>query len=178
MHLHWSSPIKIRHTILENISASKSPELEFIFWQLDLRYLGFVKTGRNCRSRTAARMVRLNVHVWAVAAEAFTPMILVYRVRIDGEAIRMVTKPGRLPQPLRRRLGSRRRTVYADQLGVLGVLIVRANVVQDVSGFHGGSLCTNPYVRYREQTWGGWTSDIGRLQNGCFSNATVQTECT
>ena len=99
---------------------------------------------------------------WALAAEVIAPMILVYRVRIDGEAIRMVTKPRRLPQPLCRRLGSRRRTVDADQLGVLGVLIVRANVVQDVSGFHGGSLCINPYVRYREQTWGGWTSGIGR----------------
>lgn len=105
---------------------------------------------------------------WALAAEAFAPMILVYRVRIDGEAIRMVTKPRRLPQPLCRRLGSRRRTVDADQLGVLGVLIVRANVVQDVSGFHGGSLCINPYVRYREQTWGGWTSGIGRLRTGRF----------
>ena len=102
---------------------------------------------------------------WALAAEAFALMILAYWVRIDGEAIKMVTEPRRLPQPPCRRLGSRRRTVDADQLGVLGVLIVRANVVQDVSGFHGGSLCINPYVRYREQTWGGWTSGIGRMRN-------------
>lgn len=31
---------------------------------------------------------------WALAAEVIAPMILVYRVRIDGEAIRMVTNPG------------------------------------------------------------------------------------
>ena len=85
-----------------------------------------------------------NVCNWASVDKAVAPVILVYRVGIDGEASGVVTKPRRLPQPLRRRLRSGRRTIHAYQLGVVGVLIVRADVVQDVSGFHDRSLRADP----------------------------------
>jgi len=85
-----------------------------------------------------------NVLNWASADKAVAPVILVYRIGIDCEASGVVTIPRRLPQPFRRRLRSGRRTINADQLGVVAVLIVRADVVQDISGFHGRSLRADP----------------------------------
>jgi len=45
VHLHWSKLIKLRCKILEYLSASEIPKLDFIFWKLDPNYLGFVNTG-------------------------------------------------------------------------------------------------------------------------------------
>ena len=54
------------------------------------------------------------------------------------------------PQPSGRR-HTRWRAKFDDQLRVLSMLIVRTDVVQDVSDFHGGSLRVDPYGRYWEQ---------------------------
>jgi hypothetical protein len=101
---------------------------------------------------------RLNVRNWALAdirrfrrpgqPEPFLPMIFAEHVPVYVPAVRLLSETRVVREAPRSSLRVALRPVNPNQLGIIAMLVVGPDVVQDKYGFHAAGMRRSANVRY------------------------------